>query len=537
MIASTLTSWPWQDGAIFVPHFALVCSKAPIFGRGKDHLQGLIGSSQRILASKKQKARAISTWRDVFRDASYSQYFAGLNEATDLNHADYFRFIKPPYNKRDYWENVWVGQILKTVQRTDVQCVRQQHRRLKIEWEERGLHDDIWLKILAEEYKRRDEEHNLGNQMNAMTKAATQIDAAMSSLVEDAMKAFAALIGLCDPTAATEVLSDGIFEEKEPEPMRWDRLVGPGSLSCTRTGEADYINDEGRNISGVLMRYRPEQIEDSSFLENGDVEELLSLNFIFFKECLRPLCEQQREQWKTEQAASQAALIAAIHVKPDDAKATLCEVFARGGALKSLVFSCLDKTCGTGALCSSAVLNTDNEDSHIARFVRPFVEPIFGYFPNCKTRDVIETGNVRTGEMLPPDFMLCSISKTQYTFMVGEVKKFEENDKMCHKGRHKLFTEMKMCLDGLLEAGVDGPVIGILDQRHRVEVWSLTLPYEALYLPTLLGAFDLVLSRFSFALTIVMFLPLLAAQAAVADTLARFASRRKRAQAIKSTWR
>lgn len=126
----------------------------------------------------------------MFQDAPCSQYFAGLNEATDLNHADYFRFIKPPYNKRDYWENVWVGSILKTVQRTDVQCVRQQHRRLTIEWEERGLHDDIWLEILAEEYKRRDEEFNLVNQMNAMTKAATRIDSAMSSLVENAMKAF-----------------------------------------------------------------------------------------------------------------------------------------------------------------------------------------------------------------------------------------------------------------------------------------------------------------------------------------------------------
>ena len=52
---------------------------------------------------------------------------------------------------------------------------------------------------------------------------------------------------------------------------------------------------------------------------------------------------------------------------------------------------------------------------------------------------------------------------------------------------------MKMCLDDLLYAGVDGPVIGILAQGHQVEVWSLTLPFDALYLSTLLGAFDLVL--------------------------------------------
>ncbi|KAG0197174.1 hypothetical protein BGX28_009308 [Mortierella sp. GBA30] len=557
-------------------------------------------------SSKKQKARAISNWRDVFRDVPYSQYFAGLSEARDMNHADYFRFIKPPYNMREYWENVWVGQILKIVQSTDIQCVHQQHRRLTIEWEKRGVHDDVWLEILTEEFKHCDEELNLVNQMNAKKKAVTQIDAAMNCLIDNAVEAFSTSqeelleklgddldpeldsefsympggeteddigsefeavsssgtegqdttesVGIndlqlpssdpCDPTVTTELLSDGTIEQ-EPEPVRWDRLVGPGTLSCARMGGADYVNDEGRNISGVLMRYRQEQIEDSSFLGHGDIEKLLSLNFIFFKECLRPLREQQREQWKTELPTTQLALIvewsqAAVHVEPGDIKATLCEVFARGGALKSPAFSCLDEMCGTGALWSSVVLNTDNEDSHIARFVRPFVESIFGFFPNCKlcwTRDVMETGNVRTGEMLQPDFMLCSTSKPQYTFMVGEVKKFDGNDEVCHKDRHKLFTEMKMCLDGLLDVGVDGPVIGILAQRHRVEVWSLTLPYEALYLPTLLGAFDLVLSRFSFASTIVMFPPLLAARAAVADTLARFASRRKRAEPIKSTWR
>jgi len=192
----------------------------------------------------------------------------------------------------------------------------------------------------------------------------------------------------CDLSFTSELLSNGTIEE-EPEPVRLDRLVGPGTLSCTRTGEADYINDEGRNISRVLMRYRREQIEDSSFLENDDVENLLSLNFIFFEECLRPLREQHRKKLKTELAATQVALIiewsqAAVHVEPDEAKATLCEVFARGAALKSPVFSCLDEMCGTGALWSSVVLNTDNEDSHIARFVRPFVEPMFGYFRNCK---------------------------------------------------------------------------------------------------------------------------------------------------------
>ncbi|GJJ74104.1 hypothetical protein EMPS_06462 [Entomortierella parvispora] len=569
-------------------------------------------------SSRKQRGRVITTWRDVFREAPYPQYFAGLNEATDLNHRSFFRFISPPYNKRDYWEDVWVGQILKIVQNTDVQPVKEQHQRLTNEWEQRGFHDDVWLEFLAEERTRLNEELNVTNQMNAKVKAVNQLNAAMGNLMENAVEAFstsqegsqenieekqgqtvileyfedsfdleqdpelnhileedsaeirseaevvlsggagsrgaAETVSLhdvelpssdpCDPSFTTELASNGTIEE-EPEPVRLDRLVGPGTLSCTRTGEADYINDEGCNVSSVLMRYRREQIEDSSFLENSDVENILSLNFIFFGDCLHPLREQYRKMLKTDLAATEVALIiewsqAAVHVEPDDAKATLCEIFARGAALKSPVFTCLDEMCGTGALWSSVILNTDNEDSHIARFVRPFVESMFGNFRNCKlcwTRDRIVTGKVCTGEMLQPDFMLCSVSKPQYTFMVGEVKKFEENDEMCHRDRVKLFTQMKMSLDGLLDAGVDGPVIGILAHRHRVEVWSLTLPFEALYLPTLLGAFDLVLSRFSFASTIVMFPPLLAARAAVADMVARFTSRRKRVKPVKTSWR
>ncbi|KAF9585960.1 hypothetical protein BGW38_010775 [Lunasporangiospora selenospora] len=134
-----------------------------------------------------------------------------------------------------------------------------------------------------------------------------------------------------------------------------------------------------------------------------------------------------------------------------------------------------------------------------------------------RTRDVIKAGNAGTGGTTIPDFMLCSTSNPKHTFMVGEATKLDENGKGRHKDRHKLFTEMKTSPDALLSAGVDGPVIAILAQRYRVEVWILTLSYEVFYLQSLLGAFDLVLTRFSFASTITMLPLLLAARAAVAD--------------------
>lgn len=145
-------------------------------------------------ASKKQRGRVITTWRDVFREAPYPQYFAGLNEATDLNHKSFFRFITPPYNKRDYWEDIWVGQILKIVRSTDVQTVKEQHQRLTTEWEERGLHDDVWLEFLTDEHTRLNEELNLTNQMNAKAKAVTQLNAAMGNLMENAVEAFSKYI-------------------------------------------------------------------------------------------------------------------------------------------------------------------------------------------------------------------------------------------------------------------------------------------------------------------------------------------------------
>ncbi|KAF9164052.1 hypothetical protein DFQ26_001884 [Actinomortierella ambigua] len=61
-----------------------------------------------------------------------------------------------------------------------------------------------------------------------------------------------------------------------------------------------------------------------------------------------------------------------------------------------------------------------------------------------------------------------------------------------------------------------------------VEVRSLSLPHEAFYLPTLLGAFDLLLSRYQLAAMIAVAPSLLAAKSIVTGTIASLAHARKR---------
>ncbi|KAG0005932.1 hypothetical protein BGZ65_009778 [Modicella reniformis] len=174
------------------------------------------------------------------------------------------------------------------------------------------------LEILAEEYKRRDEELNLAN-----------------SLIENAVEAFR--------TSQEEILGDDFDPEQD---LKFNHMLGedPENDIVERGRKPENFgmhdlqlpsSDAGDpSVTTELLSYgtieEPEFVRYSSALEPSHA-----------RECLRPIREQQREQWKTELAATQVALIVewsqvAVYVKPGDAKATLCEVFARGGTLKSL---------------------------------------------------------------------------------------------------------------------------------------------------------------------------------------------------------
>ncbi|KAG0348618.1 hypothetical protein BG004_004649, partial [Podila humilis] len=178
----------------------------------------------------------------------------------------------------------------------------------------------------------------------------------------------------------------------------------------------------------------------------------------------------------------------------------------------------------TAALWADKLLVRDNEDSFTERFCKPLINAFFGQFEDtrlCWSRDALKTGDRDAGERLFPDIMRCTTTSPGHTVFVGEIKKFDVSELECQGDRVKLFVQMKRTLDSMLDYGVDGPGIGILVQRHRVEIWSMTLPYEALYMPTHLGSFDLILSRYYFGALVALTPPLFAAKAAVEDTLAR----------------
>ncbi|KAK3841481.1 MAG: hypothetical protein J3R72DRAFT_152700 [Linnemannia gamsii] len=202
----------------------------------------------------------------------------------------------------------------------------------------------------------------------------------------------------------------------------------------------------------------------------------------------------------------------------------LHRVAFEGDAFMSPIVLTAQNLMATTALWADTLLVRDNEDSFTERFCKPFINAFFGQYEDtrlCWSRDALKTGDLDTGERLYPDIMICTTISPGHAVLVGEIKKLDASEQECQRDRVKLFIQMKRALDSLLDYGVDGPVIGILVQRHRVEIWTMTLPYEALYMPTHLGSFDLILSRYYFGALVALTPPLLAAKAAVEHTLAR----------------
>ncbi|KAF9926093.1 hypothetical protein FBU30_004270 [Linnemannia zychae] len=149
------------------------------------------------------------------------------------------------------------------------------------------------------------------------------------------------------------------------------------------------------------------------------------------------------------------------------------------------------------------------------------LDPEFFLDPKYSMVPVMFSPHHSTGERLYPGIMLYTTISPGHAVFIGEIKKLDASEHKCQRDRVKLFIQMKRSLDSLLEYGIDGPVVGIFVQRHRAEIWSMTLPYEALYMPTHLGSFDLILSRYYFGSVIALTPPLLAAKAAVEYTLTR----------------
>ncbi|KAF9585697.1 hypothetical protein BGW38_001181 [Lunasporangiospora selenospora] len=319
------------------------------------------------------------------------------------------------------------------------------------------------------------------------------------------------------------------------------RLVDP-EIHIPELTESFLYYKNGTCISEVLLNYRQRQVESKSLLNSNQIKEIMSLSFVFFDPLICDLQEEERVRWRQSLGGNDRAFVSDLtevccRRKREEAMRALLVLGLKHDCIMSPLYLTAHSLLSTSILWADNVLDQDNEGSFIERFFKPLVNAFFGQFENarlCWINDVLKTGHVDIGERIVPKVML-STSDPQHTVLVGEVTIPEASQHELNRNRVKLFIEMKHCLDGLLDYGVDSPVVGLLVQRHRVEVWSMTLPYEALYIPTKLGSFDLILSRFNFGTFFAMAPPLLAAKAIIQNSLTQLS--RVRGWPLKSGWR
>ncbi|KAF9969402.1 hypothetical protein BGZ73_008245 [Actinomortierella ambigua] len=506
-------------------------------------------------------------WSQVFEAVPHSDYFKGLEEPSKINHITYFRHCSAPFAQKQHYHNLWKGTILPIIEGTTIQRVADQRARLNREWNAKAETDKFWNGVLNDELDGKARANNKRQITALREQAVDQLEntyeyyskrtrilnskdieslqqhadlaepqALGSDKTEHASKDKNPIQGVkgtestsssTDPTFNTDDLTDGSTDEDDV-PVALSRLVGPGTLSSKLSRKSLYYKGNVC-VSEKLMTYRRKQVEDESFLQDHQVNNILALNFIFHDNFLHDLRAAEKGRWECTLEQADMTLIMDI--------AIMCSIQERAEALKRLhkvaherdvimspIVLSAQNLMATTALWADKLLVRDNEDSFIERFCKPFVNAFFGQFEDtrlCWSRDALKTGNQDTGERLYPDIMLCTTTSPGHAVFIGEIKKLDASEHECQRDRVKLFIQMKRSLDSLLDYGVDGPVIGILVQRHRVEIWSMTLPYEALYMPTHLGSFDLILSRYYFGALLALTPPLLAAKAAVEHTLTR----------------
>ncbi|KAF8931878.1 hypothetical protein BGZ58_007361 [Dissophora ornata] len=161
-----------------------------------------------------------------------------------------------------------------------------------------------------------------------------------------------------------------------------------------------------------------------------------------------------------------------------------------------------------------------NEDTFINDFVMPVMDGLFGDLTHCTmhwTRDELQCGpNYENEEKLYPDFFL---SIRGHAVAIMEAKAPNRGAAGYRDDRRKLYDQMKLSTDGLLSSGIDTSVVGFLVSGQRVEVFAMSLRYEACYLVVDIGEFDLVTSRYQFGNVLTAAQPLLTARKITMEAL------------------
>ncbi|KAG0287493.1 hypothetical protein BGZ96_008580 [Linnemannia gamsii] len=329
-------------------------------------------------------------------------------------------------------------------------------------------------------------------------------------------------------------------------PLLMDFLVGPGSVNANPSGESFYMVD-GINVSKTLFALRKENVLTHTTMTYVDSHDILSLNFIFFDKRLGPLRDERGKRWSRNLTEEESGLVVKMADEFRSKEFNECELAIRqlsgtapATVLRSRIYSYILNLLSSRFLWQTPpFFDRINEDTFTDRYYRPWINAFFGDLDGAALhwgRDRLECGDGVSQEFLIPDVMLTTAQQPSRTILLCEIKKVGSSQQDKQRDVVKLFTEMKRSLDGLLRAGVDGKMIGILGQDFRVDVWMMDLPYEAIYLPSHLGSFDILFSRFQIGSILAMVPPLLAAREIVKSTLEDIKALGRRQRPVKESW-
>ncbi|KAI1306114.1 hypothetical protein EDD11_004858 [Mortierella claussenii] len=288
---------------------------------------------------------------------------------------------------------------------------------------------------------------------------------------------------------------EGLPRKKEqgtPCP-RWTNLERPGATSNHVSGPHFVL--DGVDITSKLMSKREQLIPKESELMH--VHCLLALDFIFVEDfmhmCLpNDVVAQILKVNRLPPVMQDQVLLEECSVAALDGKKqldeTLEDILRRGG-WESPMFLAIQLLSAPSALWNRNNRGSEND----VTYQRHFVDPIFiAYFSGVDLTTA--RGQVRLPT--PPDHMedlfpSFFAMKSYLPLVVAVVKRPGASVEKKEKDRQKVLSMMKISLNMMLRKRVEDPVvIGVVVQDSFFEIMAMDLAHEALYIPKVLGSFQ-----------------------------------------------
>ncbi|KAG0225506.1 hypothetical protein BGX31_007613 [Mortierella sp. GBA43] len=325
-------------------------------------------------------------------------------------------------------------------------------------------------------------------------------------------------------------------------PMRMDRLVGPGTRSSALHTQNRLIvtrdDGEAQDVSAELMSWRELNVLDNSELQWTEVNDILSLNFIFIHPLVKDLHDRLRKDVLVEvDLETKTFIVDLTEIAPESFETAQPRIRSLATTFRSPLSEMALSLCSTRVLWDDTSPTDSNEDTFIDRYVKPLIVGFFGDLEGANlywTRDQLMTGSLTFSEQSFPDVLLAAdLGQYRYTLVQVEAKGLGVARELLDRDRVKMFFNMKKSFDALCQAGVDGSTVGILVQGLKAEVWIMDLPFEGGYIPTHVGSFSLIHSNLAFGSILTLAAPMLTARRVVQQTLQKLREAR-RARPIKN---